>query len=231
MKILLLEDEEKLANFMKGILEQEKHDVTMFDSIEGAMKNGHVENYDLMILDLMLGGKSGDFLLRSVRKAGLNIPVIVVSALGQVNKKIEILNLGADDYLTKPFDPDELIARINALYRRHLEAKHKDQKKYGDVVLYHKQHKIRRGDKDIMLTKKEFEILRLLIQHENQAVRTEDLLAKVWQAKLGYHSNVIQATIRRLRRKVDEGYPHKIIHSVHGVGYMFVPPEEPKKKK
>ncbi len=183
-----------------------------------------------MILDFMLGGKSGDFLLRSVRKAGLNIPVIVVSALGQVNKKIEILNMGADDYLTKPFDPDELIARINALYRRHLEAKRKDQKKYGDLIFYHKQHKVRRSGKDIMLTKKEFEILRLLLQHEDQAVRTEDLLAKVWQAKLGYHSNVIQATIRRLRKKIDEGYSHKLIHSVHGVGYMFVPPEEAKKK-
>ncbi|HLG25782.1 MAG TPA: response regulator transcription factor [Candidatus Gracilibacteria bacterium] len=224
MNILLVEDEEKIAAFIKQILEGENFHVTVCESVEDVLEKGHEDQHDLVILDLMFGGKPGEYLLQQMRKARSNIPVLVLSALGQISKKIEMLNLGADDYLTKPFDAQELIARINALYRRYLESEPADQKKYGDLIFARKQNKIMRGKKEEFLTKKEGDVLDMLIQHRGHAVRTEDILLKVWQAKRGYHSNIVQATIRRLRKKIDSGFTHKLIRNIHGIGYMIVLP-------
>lgn len=221
MNVLLIEDEEKIAAFIEQVLESEKMEVTVCDSVEEAMGSNYPERHDIIILDLMLRGKPGEYLVNVLRKSRSNIPILVLSALGQINKKIELLNLGADDYLTKPFDAEELIARVNALYRRYLETKQDREMVLGDLVFYRKQNRAVRGDKEIFLTQKEGDVLDLLIRHQGKAVRTEDILMKVWQAKQGYHSNIVQATIRRLRKKIDDGFSHKLIRNIHGVGYMI----------
>jgi two-component system copper resistance phosphate regulon response regulator CusR len=222
MKILLIEDEEKLATFVQQVLENEKMSVTVCDSVEVAIANGYHESNDLIILDLMLPGKPGDFLISTLRKARNNVPILVLSALTQIGKKIEMLNLGADDYLAKPFDAEELIARIYALYRRYLESKQDEKTSSGDVEFYRKQNKIIRAGREIFLTQKEGSVFDLLFRQEGKAVRTEDILMKVWHAKQGYHSNIVQATIRRLRKKIDSGFPHKLIRNIHGIGYMIM---------
>lgn len=222
MNVLLIEDENKIASFIEQVLESELMHVTTCDSIEEAVSHGYPERHDVIILDLMLRGKPGDYLVSSLRKSRNNIPILVLSALGQISKKIELLNLGADDYLTKPFDAEELIARVHALYRRYLETKHDKEMTLGDLIFYRKQNRAVRAGREIFLTQKEGDVLDLLIRHRGKAVRTEDILMKVWQAKQGYHSNIVQATIRRLRKKIDDGFKHKLIRNIHGVGYMIV---------
>lgn len=222
MNVLLIEDEHKIASFIEQILESEQMSVTTCDSVEDAVSHGYPDRHDVIILDLMLRGKPGEYLVGSLRKSRNNIPILVLSALGQISKKIELLNLGADDYLTKPFDAEELIARVHALYRRYLETKQDLEMKLGDLIFYRKQNRVMRGGKEIFLTQKEGDVLDLLIRHQGKAVRTEDILMKVWQAKQGYHSNIVQATIRRLRKKIDDGFDYKLIRNIHGVGYMIV---------
>jgi DNA-binding response OmpR family regulator len=226
MKILVVEDEEKIASFIQQILEKEGNLVTTCDSIEEVTKKGYEMTHDIIILDLMLAGKRGEFFVKDVRKRRLNVPILVLSALGRISNKIELLNLGADDYMTKPFDAEELIARVNAMYRRYLQIERKDQMNYGNFVFYRKQNKAKREGKEITLTKKEGELLEFLLQNEGKTVRTEDIIRKIWGAKITYHSNVVQATIRRLRKKVDSGFKEKLIENRHGIGYCFTFPEK-----
>lgn len=226
MKILLIEDEEKIAKFIRSVLESEKNLVTVCDSIEEASKRGYEITHDLIILDLMLAGKRGEFYVKDIRKKRLNVPILVLSALGRISNKIELLNLGADDYMTKPFDADELIARVNAVYRRYLAMERKDHMKFGNFEFYRKQNKIKREGKEIVLTKKEGELLELLLQNKGKTVRMEDIVRKIWGSKITYHSNVVQATVRRLRGKVDMGFETKLIENRHGIGYCFNLPEK-----
>ncbi len=128
------------------------------------------------------------------------------------------------DFMTKPFDMNELLARIKAVYRRYLEKEYKDQENYGDIAFFWKQNKIVRSDKTIDLTQKEGALLKFLLQNRNRTVRNEDILSKVWEARVGFHSNVIQSTVRRLRKKIDSDFDHKLIRNVHGVGYTLVLP-------
>lgn len=221
MKILVVEDEEKIASFIQEVLEREGNLATTCDSIEEVTKKGYEMTHDLIILDLMLAGKRGEYFVKDVRKRRLNIPILVLSALGRISNKIELLNLGADDYMTKPFDAEELVARINAMYRRYLHMERKDHMSYGEFTFFRKQNKIKREGKNIVLTKKEGELLEFLLQNEGKTIRTEDIIRKIWGAKITYHSNVVQATIRRLRKKVDEGFEHKLIENRHGIGYCL----------
>lgn len=221
MKILVIEDEEKIALFIKNVLEREGNLVTVCDSVEEATKKDYELTHDLVILDLMLPGKRGEYYVKDIRKKRLNIPILVLSALSRISNKIELLNNGADDYMTKPFDADELIARVNAMYRRYLQTERKDQLNYGDFAFFRKQNKVKREGKEITLTKKEGELLEFLLQNEGKTVRTEDIIRKIWGAKITYHSNVVQATIRRLRKKIDSGFDNKLIENRHGIGYCF----------
>lgn len=222
MKILIVEDEEDLASFLQVILEKEGAETTVCSSVEDVIKNGYEMSHDLVILDLMLKGKRGENLITHMKKKKINVPVLVLSALGQINTKIELINLGADDYLTKPFDAQELVARVKALYRRYLQSGFKDEEDFGDFVFYRKQNKVYRGQKEILLTKNEGQLFELLLRNQGRTVPLEDILKNVWKAKIGYHSNIVQATVRRLRKKVDAGFPHKLIRNMHGIGYAVV---------
>lgn len=225
MRILVVEDEEKIALFIKEVLEAEGNVVTMCDSVEEVLKLGYEMTSDMIILDLNLIGKSGEFLVKEIRKKRLNVHILILSALNRISNKIELLNLGADDYMTKPFDAKELIARVNSLYRRYLQMENKDQINVGNLIFYRKQNKISRDGKNITLTKKEGELFEFLLQNQGKTVQTEDIIRKIWGSKVTYHSNVVQATIRRLRIKVDKGFKNKLIENHHGIGYCLVVPK------
>jgi DNA-binding response OmpR family regulator len=221
MKILLIEDEQELVYFLKKILENAGNSVTSYASIQEALNPNYSYDYDLLILDLMLPGKPGSYLLKELRKRKVNIPVLVLSAINQITSKTDLLNLGADDYMTKPFDAQELLARINALYRRYIEIQYQDEIIFEEIVFYPKQNKVVRQSKEVLLTQKEGELLHFLIQNKGKTVRSQDILHKIWHANAGFHSNVLQATIRRLRQKIDSGFSKKLIHSIHGIGYRL----------
>lgn len=225
MKILVIEDEEKILKFLEHVLTHEGHEVTLCESADDALENDYIVNHDLVILDLMLEGIQGDEFVQKIRKSKSNIPILVLSALGQISTKIDLLKMGVDDYMTKPFDAGELIARLEALYRRYLEIDVKDEEDYGEIKFYRKQNKVVRHGKEILLTNREGDLLAHLLKNEGKTVRTEDILAKVWHAKMGYHSNIVQATIRRLRKKIDEGFKFPLIRNVHGIGYSVVLPQ------
>ncbi len=225
MKVLIVEDEERISSRIKTILERESFEVKVFNNVEDVIRDNLASSFDLIVLDLMLPGVSGDTLVDSLRKSKSTIPILVLSSLRESNKKVRLLDKGADDYLSKPFDERELIARINALYRRHLSTAFKEMEEHNGISFHWKQNKITRNDVESLLTNKESSLLEFLLRNKGKVVRNDDILLKVWDRKPGYHSNLLQTTIRRLRKKIDDDFDHKLIRNVHGVGYMFVLPD------
>lgn len=227
MKILVLEDEEQLANFIQKVLEKYGFDLTISDSIDEVIEKKYYLSHDLIILDLMLKGDRGETLLRKVRHQNCKVPVLVLSALSQIQTKIELINMGADDYMVKPFHADELVARINALYRRYLEIKsdNEDEEEHGSITFFWKRNKLNRSGVEIQLSKKEAELLKVLLHHESEVVTTEELLTQVWGGRIGYQSNVVQSTVRRLRKKIDSDFETALIENIHGIGYRLSIPK------
>lgn len=222
MKILVVEDEKKIADFIKSNLEAEQFQVLQASSVEEVEENKYYKIVDLIVLDLMLEGKkSGLDLLRFLKKSQISVPVIVLTALNQISTKIELLNAGADDYLTKPFDSQEMLARIKSVYRRYLDAHIDDEVKIGECIFQRRENLIIRDGEKFFLTPKEGELLLFLLQNAGKVVRIEDILQKVWNAKIGFHSNIVQATVKRLRNKLEDEGTGKLIKNVHGVGYTL----------
>lgn len=223
MNILVIEDEHDLAAFLKTVLERNGYAVTLLDSIEEAIQQDYASSHDLVVLDLILKGEGGEVFVRRLRQEGNSVPILILSALGQIRTKIDLINLGADDYLTKPFDEEELIVRIKALHRRSHQNQidFLDEEVFGAVKFYPRQCKLVREGKEIVLTRRESELFTLLLQKRGHVVSFDELLKKVWKARPGYQSNVVQATVRRLRNKVDFGFTDPLIQNIHGVGYTL----------
>ena len=224
MKILLIEDDRTLACLIEKSLKQYAYKVTICHSAKEALKNGLEFNHDLIILDLLFPDERGEDFVVKLRKKKSRIPILVLSALSEVESKIDLLKLGADDYMTKPFNGKELLARIEALKRRCYDIIFHDKETYGDITFDWKQNKVKIKEHEIALTKKEGQLLRLLASRRGETVRMEDILRKVWQVETGSHSNVIHSTIRRLRKRIDHDFPYKLIHNVHGIGYCIALP-------
>lgn len=221
MRILLIEDEQKIADFIKEVLENDGEQVTYCRSVEEVQKNHYANTHDLIILDLMLPGMGGLDYVRLLRKGRNTIPVIVLSALNQISSKVDLFNAGADDYLTKPFEALELLTRIKSVYRRQVKIDKVEDVKVGELIFHRRQNQVVRGDKVSKLTAKEGDLLMLLIYNCGKVVRNEDILSTVWNTKRGFHSNILQSTVRRLRKKIDEGFEKAYIKNIHGVGYMI----------
>ena len=222
MKVLIVEDDHDLAGLMKKGLKQEGYAVDVLDDgqlAETRIKMCH-QDYDLIILDLNLPSRSGFEICGSAREAGIETPILILTARHELESKVKLLNIGADDYLTKPFELKELLARIRAITRRPRE-KLSEELKFVDLTLNPATQKVFRGKKEIKLSLKEFRLLEYLMRRPNKAVRRQDLLDNVWDSDFDSMSNVLDVFIKKLRDKVDKGQRVKLIETVWGVGYKI----------
>ncbi|NTV29353.1 MAG: response regulator transcription factor [Candidatus Omnitrophica bacterium] len=220
MRILLVEDEKKLSAFVKRGLREAAYAVDTADNGEGALFLAETNTYDLIVLDIMIPGQDGIAVCRKLRKKGLTVPILMLTARDDVEDKISGLDAGADDYLTKPFSFPELLARVRALLRRGHVVK-TPRLKVADLELDQASRKVFRAGREIDLTPTEYSLLEYLMLHTGQVVTRTMISEHVWNDDFDSFSNVINVYINYLRRKVDQDNPVKLIHSLRGVGYVL----------
>jgi len=220
MSILLADDDLQLANFLSKSLESEGHSVHTALNEDSVLSELQRQNYQLIILDLNFGQTDGLKLLEKLRAGGLEIPVMVLSARNRVSDRIQSLNLGADDYITKPFSFQELAARTNALLRRKADPA-LNVLRVEDLELDPASRKVHRGKHEIKLSPKEFDLLLLLMRHAGETVARHDLLRQSWGLEPETESNLVDVYVNYLRRKVDFTGEPKLIHTVRGEGYRI----------
>lgn len=222
MRILIIEDEPRLAQAIKEGLEAEHYEAEVALSAEDGFFLAHAERFDLLILDLMLPGRSGLEALATLRQGGHTMPVLILSARDRVEDRIQGLDAGADDYLVKPFAFAELLARIRALIRRG-RGEEPLRFKVVDLELDLVTRKVTRGDRLIELTAREFDLLAYLLRARGQVVSREMLARDVWHEvqRATPLDNVIDVHMVRLRRKVDDGQTIRLLHTLRGVGFML----------
>jgi DNA-binding response OmpR family regulator len=222
MKILIIEDEKNLAKMLKAGLEKEGYAADFLNDGEAGQRRLelHHMDYDLLILDLMLPKKDGAQICKEIRENGINLPVLVLTAKSGTDDKVNLLDLGADDYLTKPFSFQELLARVRAISRRP-EKTLPTVLKIRDLVLEPATRRVFRNGKEINLTLKEFRLLEYLMRHPNQVVNRDQILDNLWDFTFDSFSNVVDVHMRNLRKKI-EIRGEKIVETVRGVGYRIV---------
>jgi DNA-binding response OmpR family regulator len=222
MRILVVEDEREIANFLKKGLETECFVVDAVYDGETGSKMACENHYDAIVLDNIMPGKHGIDVCKDVRKSGSNVPIIMLSVKSEVDTKVKLLNAGADDYLTKPFSFDELLARLRALLRRPKQIKN-ELLEIDNLQLDKKKFKVTRADKEIYLTKKEFMLLEYLMKNAGHVLSRGMILEHVWDANADPFSNTIESHVVSLRRKIDMEGERKLIHTVNGRGYKIDP--------
>jgi len=222
MRILVVEDEHKIANSIKKGLEQESFAVDVaYDGTSGYDLSS-TEDYDVIVLDLLLPEIDGMEICRKLRADKIHTPILILTAKGQLEDKIEGLNAGADDYLVKPFAFEELLARIRALARRPKEAI-ATVLVYNDLSLNTLTFEVKRGDKEIKLSNKEFSLLEYLMRHPKQIFTKDQIIGHVWNYDADILPNTVEVYIGYLRNKIDRPFPKKqaLIHTVRGFGYKI----------
>lgn len=224
MIILVVEDEKKIASFVKRALEMEKYTVELASSGEKALEKMETQDYDLVILDIMLPGIDGFEVCKKARGMNIYTPIIMLTAKTQVEDRIKGLDSGADDYLIKPFSIDELLARVRSLLRREKKSL-SPTLKISDLILDPRSHEVRRKGRELELTSKEYKILDFLMRRENQVCTRNMIGEHVWGFDFNPLSNVIDAHISNLRRKVDGKSCIKLISTVRGGGYKIKNPK------
>jgi len=223
MRILIAEDDEALAKFVRQGLESEHYAVDVFADGEQARAAASETEYDLVILDLNLPKLDGIAVLRQLRLKRPSLPVLVLTQRTRVEDRVQSLDTGADDYLAKPFSYSELSARIRALVRRsHLPSE--SVLTVADLKLDRVEHRVERAGKRIDLTTKEFSLLEYLMRNAGRRVTRSMIVEHVWNLTFDTTTNVVDVYINYLRRKVDDGHPNKLIHTVRGVGYELSGP-------
>ena len=220
MKILIVEDEKKVASFLKKGLEQEYYTVDVTHDGKAGLDLSLTEEYDLIILDIMLPLLDGITLLREIRNAKIDVPILMLTAKDSTEDKVEGLDSGADDYLAKPFALEELLARVRALVRRKEKVKNL-LLLANDLSLDTQTHKVKRGDKEIILTPKEYSILEYLLRNKNHVVSRMKLTEHVYEYQFDPDTNVIDVYINKLRNKIDKDSDKPILHTIRGIGYMI----------
>jgi DNA-binding response OmpR family regulator len=223
MKVLIVEDDRRIADSIKKGLKQERiiAEVAYF-GMEG-LDLASTEDYDVIILDILLPEINGLEFSTKLRKQNITTPILMLTALSQTNDKVTGLNQGADDYLTKPFDFDELLARVRALGRRSHTALSNPILKINDLKLNTYTYQVQRGDHDIRLSQKEFALLEYLMLHENQVLSKEKIMDNIWSFDEDVLPNTIEVYIKNLRQKLERPFPQKpkLIHTVRGFGYKI----------
>jgi len=223
MRVLVVEDEKKTASFIRKALQAEGFAVDVcHDGAEG-LSATLTTPYDAVVLDIMLPGRDGLSVLKQLRERRNSTPVLLLSARGEVNERVEGLNAGADDYLPKPFELVELIARVRALTRRSGENK-STVLRVADLTLDTVTHRAQRGDANIELTAREYRLLEFLMRSAGRLCGRMMILEKVWDYDFDPGTNLVDVYLKRLREKVDANYEVKLLHTVRGVGYMMKEP-------
>lgn len=217
--ILIIEDEKKIARFLQMELEHEGYNVAIEYSGDKGLRRALDGNYDLIILDLMLPGMDGFSVLKEIRKKS-SIPVIILSAKDEIKDKVTGLDIGADDYLTKPFSIEELMARIRNALRKNIKANTK-KISYDGITMDLSTYEVKRDGVKIELTKKEFDLLKYLIINAEIVLTRENILENVWGYNYIGETNIVDVYIRYLRSKIDEPFSNKLIQTIRGVGYSL----------
>lgn len=222
-KILVVEDEQKIARFVELELKYEGYEVEIAGDGRSGLDKALHAGADLVLLDIMLPGLSGIEVCRKIRQES-NIPIIMLTAKDDVTDKVAGLDMGADDYMTKPFAIEELLARIRVALNRQSRAKEDDKTDmltYGELKLDLSGHAAFYGKEELVLTKKEYELLEYLLRNKNTAVTRDQLLNNVWDYDYYGDTNVVDVYIRYLRQKIDDKFGIRLIHTVRGVGYII----------
>jgi two-component system copper resistance phosphate regulon response regulator CusR len=221
MNILLVEDEPKVAAFIKKGLEEQFHNVTLAYDGNMGCKLALENDFELVILDVILPQINGFEVCRQIRQFKKELPILMLSALGTVSDKVQGLENGADDYLTKPFHFDELLARIKALDRRRSIVLPGTVYQVDDLQIDSYRKTVTRGGKMILLTVKEFTLLEVLMYNKNRVLSRVYIAESVWGINFNRGTNLIDVYINYLRNKIDKGYSKQLIHTIIGMGYMI----------
>lgn len=220
MKILLAEDEPSLLKIIKTRLTEEGYNVDAAENGREAQNFIDTYEYDCIILDIMIPMVDGLTLLRKMRSNKIFTPVLFLTAKDSIDDRVTGLDTGADDYLTKPFSFDELLARIRALLRRNQESRDIIMS-IDDLKVNSLTREVSRGNKQIELTTKEYFLLEYFLKNKNRVLTKHQIAEHVWNFDFEYNSNIVEVYVRYLRRKIDDGFTNKLIHTIRGGGYML----------
>lgn len=221
-KVLVVDDDKKITALLRRSLIFEGYDVEVAGNGEEGLRLAAAWQPDLVLLDVMMPGLDGWEVCRRLRIAGPGLPVLMLTARDEVNDRVKGLDLGADDYLVKPFALEELMARVRALLRRKGPGETAVAAlTFEDLILDHTTREVKRGDRDIQLTAKEFELLSLLMEHPRQVMTRDLIMERVWGYDFAGESNVLEVYVAMLRQKLEEGGERRLIHTVRGVGYVI----------
>ncbi|MBX4201083.1 response regulator transcription factor [Candidatus Parcubacteria bacterium] len=222
MRILIVEDEPKLAKIIQDGLKSKGYAVDHLadgEKAENRVQSSH-QDYDLIVLDLNLPGRSGLEICKKTRQLKIETPILILTANADLESKIALFNAGADDYLLKPFEFEELLGRIRAITRRPKQAL-PFELKVADIVLNPATQKVTRGNREIKFTLKEFRILEYFMRNPNMVLSREDITANIWDFDYDSFSNIVDVFVNKVRNKIDKGRTQKLIETVHGVGYKL----------
>lgn len=220
MNILLIEDDKLLSEFIKKVLQNDGHFVQVESDGEKGFHSAQKKQYDVIILDIMLPHKDGISICAELRRQKIATPILILSAQTEEDYRVRGLDIGADDYLTKPFSHKELLARIRAITRRP-SAVLQSELVVGDLSLSPDGHRVERAGKAIELSPKEYQLLEFLMRNQDTALPKHLILNKVWQIRSTAASNRLEVHVRHLREKVDKPFKKKVIHTVRGIGYKL----------
>ena len=220
MRLLIVEDDAELAQTLRDGLREHGIETTLANSVPQGRQRAVLGQYDVVVLDVLLPGGDGFGLCQELRRRGLTTPILMLTARDAVDDRVRGLNAGADDYLTKPFAFRELVARIRALSRRQ-PAIEPAVHRIADLEVDLAAHVVRRGERLLHLTAKEFALLECFVHHEGRVIDRASITAYVWDDNHDPFTNVLEVLVRRLRRKIDDPFEPKLIHTLRGAGYLF----------
>lgn len=221
MRVLVIEDDREAAHFLQKALKESGHAAVVTHDGEEGLEAAREGKFDVLIVDRMLPKLDGLSVVRLLRDEGDRTPVLILSALGEVDDKVKGLRAGGDDYLTKPYAFSELLARIEALSRRSDPQQEQTRYVVGDLVLDRLSHRVTRAGEPITLQPREFRLLEYLMRHAGQVVTRTMLLEHVWDYHFDPQTNVIDVHISRLRSKIDKNFGNPLLHTVRGAGYTI----------